>query len=116
MKYISLTAGAMLLASSTAMADGMSCLIDTPAYDTYSPNTCIALIFWEPSATASFRIDNVPTNYHIHWDQPGCADDLTYCSTIVYPYQPYTAEATVYDLDAGTVEEVSATAYFENGQ
>lgn len=116
MKVGRILAATLVLASSSVFAGGMSCFVDSPAYDEFTPDNCETIVWGARTATAVFRIDNLPARYHIDWEKPACADNLTICSVSIRAFFNYTAKASVIDLDAGTVTEVSAVARFEDGR
>ena len=115
-RLLSITAGSLLLGSSlSAIADGMSCYVDTRGYDQFTPDYCFAVVGGARRATAVFRIDDLPNHYTIIWNQPNCAANQTICSTTIQAFHPYTASAYVLNLDENSFTTVSATAEFEDG-
>ncbi|EKE77524.1 hypothetical protein [Gallaecimonas xiamenensis] len=116
MKLRNLLAAVLALGSSSTFAAGMSCYLDTAAYDEFTPNYCTEILWNKGSATAVFRIDNVPERFYIDWHNPKCESNATTCSAVIRVFEEYQATATLIDLTAGTVTEVSATAYFEDGR
>lgn len=116
MKKRYFAAALLALGSSSVFAAGMSCYIDTRAYDEFTPNHCLNIVWGAKTATAVFRVDNLPANYYIDWDTPACAANATTCTAVIRAFVPFKATATLIDLDAGTTTEVSATATFEDGR
>lgn len=116
MKLRYLFAAALALGSSSALAVGMSCYVDTPAYDEFTPGICLSTVHGAKTATASFRIDDLPANYYVDWKKPACSNTgAGICTAVIKVFQPYEAIANVIDLDTGIVTEVSAIANLENG-
>ncbi|WP_406665604.1 hypothetical protein [Gallaecimonas sp. GXIMD1310] len=118
MKLKTILLAGLFFSSTAAMADGMSCFVDTSQMDSFTPTHCGAIIYGATQATAVFKIDPLPANYYIDWHNPGCAANATMCTTVISSSasQSYKATATVIDLDAGTVTDVWATAHFEDGR
>ncbi|WKE65876.1 hypothetical protein PVT67_01050 [Gallaecimonas kandeliae] len=116
MKMRTIVAATLLLGTGSAFASGMSCYIDTKAYDQFTPNDCSALVYGATQATAVFRIDNLPSRYYIDWHNPNCAANATTCTAVIRAFRTFQASATLIDLDAGTTTDVSATASFEDGR
>jgi len=102
--------------SGPVLAAGMSCYVDTHAYDRFTPNNCLSMIWGANSATAVFRIDDEPANRYIDWQTPDCPSNSNVCTTTIYAFSPFQAHATVINLDTGEVTKVSATARFEDGR
>ena len=116
MKLKTILLAGLFFSSTAAMADGMSCYVDTPGSDSYTPTHCFAMIYGASQATAVFKIDPLPANYYIDWHNPGCAANSTVCTAVINVMQTYKATATVIDLDNGTTTDVWATAHFEDGR
>lgn len=110
--------GAVLtLSSLPALANSMSCYVDTPAYDNFTTNFCSAVIFNGPTTTSAvFRVNNAPSNVQsVLWSDSSCSSSSTTCITSVRAYKPKTVTATVLKTD-GTFFQVSATAEYELGR
>ncbi len=110
--------GVLLTAASFSAfsAQTMSCYVDTPAYDQFTPNNCVAMIFNGPTTTSAvFRIDNPPANLQsVLWSDSACSSSATTCITDVRAYRPKSVSATVLKTD-GTFYQVSANAHYELG-
>lgn len=94
---------------------GMSCLIDTPAFDFFVPNFCIATAS-APATLAFFRIDGAPANFRVLWSDSRCSPNRTSCVLTIFQRQPITMNATVLDLSNNTFFNASATALYEGFQ
>jgi hypothetical protein len=112
---------ALLGASTAAAAATMSCFVDTPANDRFTPNRCFGVVPGAKYTTAVFRVDPpLPENFQVLWDgdrpDSPCNPDHSVCSVSIQAFLPKTVTATVLDLDNFTWFRVSATAWFEDGR
>ena len=113
---------ATLLAASVfsvqASASSMECYVDTQAYDQYTPNRCMALIYGQNKATAVFRvIGNGSAIDSVIWSNAAqsCGTSGTSCSFEIRSFKPYKAEATILYTN-GSWSKVSVIASFEDGR
>jgi hypothetical protein len=107
---------ALLGSPMAATAETMSCFVDTPALDRFTPHRCFAVVFGARFATALFRVDRpLPNNYEVLWSDTRCDSTKSTCAVRITAFLPKTMEATVLNLDNNTFFRVSATASFENG-
>jgi hypothetical protein len=114
---MTLVLAVVLGAATTATAATMSCLVDTPALDRYTPENCTAVIPGAQFATASFRIDPpLPQHFQVFWSDARCNPQKVVCNVTIGVFVPKTMTATVLNVDTMTFFQVSATADFENGQ
>jgi hypothetical protein len=108
---------ALLGASTAATAATMSCFVDTPADDRFTPNRCFGVVPGAKYTTAVFRVDApLPENFEVVWSDSRCNPDHSVCSVPIQAFLPKTMKATVLDLDTSTFFKVSATASFEDGR
>lgn len=115
----SIIALGIFLASGSAMAAQMECMVDTAAYDEWTEGHCMGF---------EYTMDNAPNDAiwrvvgttkavsSIIWSEKtaGCASNATYCTKSIRPYTFNRGKATILYTD-GTYEIVQATANFETG-
>lgn len=117
MKRIRLILPILLLAgfamATSAQATNLACYIDTPAYDTFSPNACFAV--GTSSSVAVFKVQNVNTAYYdIYWSEPSCTTNSVYCTVSISPGQSKTVSAyLVFRIEPEGYFTYTATAYYE---
>lgn len=115
-KFTKVVFGLMLsMGANAAMADTMSCYVDTTAYDEYRTNSCFAMVWGANTATAVFKVDDAPSGSQILWSNSSCSQTSSVCSTSIRAFQNYTMSATVLKPD-GTWSQVQASASFEDGR
>jgi len=95
----------------------MSCFVDTPAYDEFTPEYCFAVIPGARFATAVFRAlpPPLPNRFEVRWSDTRCDPKSPICSVRIAAYRPKTMTALVLNFDNFTFYEVSATAELEAG-
>jgi len=106
---------ALLGASTAATAATMSCFVDTPANDPFTPNRCFGVVPGRQFTTAVFRVDNLLPNAEVLWSDSRCDSSSATCAVTITAFVRKTMRATVLNPD-NTWYKVSATALFENGQ
>ncbi|ATC93841.1 hypothetical protein [Pseudoalteromonas tunicata] len=115
-KVIKLACGlALSIGCTAAMANTMSCYVDTPKYDEFTTNQCDAIVWGANIATAVFRVDDAPSGSRILWSDNRCSDTSNMCMISIHAFRNYTMKATVLKPD-GTWHQVSASASFEDGR
>jgi len=103
------------MGASAAMADTMSCYVDTTAYDEYRTNSCFAMVWNANTATAVFKVDDAPSGSKILLSNTNCSQTSSVCNTSISANQAYTMSATVLKPD-GTWFEADASAVFSDGR
>jgi hypothetical protein len=104
-------------ASTAATAATMSCFVDTPALDPFTPKVCFGEVPGAKYTTAVFRVDPpLPEHFEVLWSDSRCNPDHSVCTVPIQAFRPKKMTATVLDLDNSTFFRVSATAFFEDGQ
>jgi len=104
------------MGASAAMADTMSCYVDTQAYDEFTVNACDAVIYGANETTAVFRVDDAPSGSQIIWSNSSCSQTSSVCGISIRAMGRYTMSARILKPD-GTWSDVSgATASFEDGR
>lgn len=89
----------------------IKCYVDTPAYDTYSYNSCFN-VGWARTTTAVFNLENVPSGSGVIWSNNSCTANSNYCFLPIRHYQSVSVTATILKPDS-TYSTVNATAYYE---
>lgn len=116
-----LKAGILVASSvfgSQAMAANMECYVDTQAYDHFTPNHCMAMVWGANKATAVFRIAGASKAIDsVIWKDvaKSCGTSGTSCSITIRAFRTNKATATILYSD-GTWGTASATASFEDGR
>lgn len=114
-----LSALALILASSSSFAANMECMVDTAGWDQWGEGYCFGMEFTFDRAPndATWRITNLnKTISSVIWSEAtqGCSSTATYCTKSIPPYAEFVGKATILYAD-GTWENVQATASFETG-
>ncbi|GAB4194032.1 MAG: hypothetical protein Tsb002_25090 [Wenzhouxiangellaceae bacterium] len=93
----------------------LSCYVDTPAYDQFTPYFCSSIWFFGPNTTtAVFQVFNVnPASHSYNWSVNGCSGEQ--CFTTIGAYVPLTVSVTVTNNATGQQYNLSATAEYELG-
>jgi hypothetical protein len=88
----------------------MSCFVDTPANDEFTPTVCSAVVNRQ-STKAVFRVDNFTPGANVQWSDSRCVSGRETCTVTIRAYVQKTMRATV-----GTPGyRVSASARYERG-
>jgi len=96
----------------TRASGGMSCFVDTPAFDVFTAGACFSIGF-APSTTAVFRITNRPSNFRVIWSDNRCNQNSDTCFLPISFFQTINLSATVLNLSNNTFFTASATANYE---
>jgi len=120
MKNILISTGIVLASifSLQASADQMECYVDTQAYDQFTANRCIALVYGKIETTAVFRVIGDGSDIDsVIWSNAAssCGTSGTFCSFKIRAFISNKAEATILYTD-GRWSKVSAIASFEDGR
>ncbi|MCA1777880.1 MAG: hypothetical protein LC637_00430 [Xanthomonadaceae bacterium] len=93
-------------------ATGMSCFVDTPAFDLFTSPLCVSA-GTTLTTTAVFRVDNPPADFTIIWSDSSCSSSSTVCVVPINIIGYLTVSATVLNNANYTFTKVSATARYE---
>jgi len=117
-KMLSLSGLALLSLMGKAYAGKMECYVDTQAYDQFTPNVCMALVYGARTSTAVFRIVAAESEIDkVIWGgaASSCGTSGTSCSIKIRSMRPYKATATILYRN-GKWDSAQAIASFEDGR